>query len=196
MSRRATRASAGPTAAQSPESRSLAGRYASWLERRAGWSRWRASSCSRDRSSWSRHDCGLFADFSYLLPQDAPAVRDLRRLEERLAAKDTVLVVVVAPDAATRAAAAAQVAASVRTIDHALVERVETDDKVTRDFLRAHRHLLVPLPDLIEARDALRERIKRAKLKANPLYIDLDDDAQAADRCGRQARGGPARPVA
>jgi hypothetical protein len=26
----------------------------------------------------------LFADFSYLLPQDAPAVRDLRRLEARV----------------------------------------------------------------------------------------------------------------
>jgi uncharacterized protein len=182
MSRRATRASAGPTAPQSPESRSLAGRYASWLDRRAGLVALGALVVLAGSLFLVTTRLRLFADFSYLLPQDAPAVRDLRRLEERLAAKDTVLVVVVAPDTVTRAAAAAQVAASVRAIDHALVERVETDDKVTRDFLRAHRHLLVPLPDLIEARDALRERIKRAKLKANPLYIDLDDDAQAADR--------------
>ena len=40
----------------------------------------------------------------------------------------------------------------------------------------------MPLPDLIEARDALRDRIKRAKLKANPLFIDLDDDVKAADQ--------------
>src|ERR1700683_1279114 len=47
----------------------------------------------------------LFADFSYLLPQQAPAVRDLRRLEARFKATDTVLVIVRAPDAVARAAA-------------------------------------------------------------------------------------------
>ncbi|HEU4734528.1 MAG TPA: hypothetical protein VFT22_41845, partial [Kofleriaceae bacterium] len=46
----------------------------------------------------------LFADFSYLLPQDAPAVRDLRRLEQRVKATDTALAVVVAPTAGERAA--------------------------------------------------------------------------------------------
>lgn len=128
----------------------------------------------------------LFADFSYLLPQDAPAVRDLRRLEERLAAKDTVLVVVVAPDSATRGTVAGEVAAAVKQIPRELVERVETDDKITRDFLRPRRHLLVPLPELVNARDALADRIKRAKLKANPLFVDLDDDGAAADKDARK----------
>ena len=31
------------------------------------------------------------ADFSYLLPQDSPSVRDLRKLESRIPAKDTTL---------------------------------------------------------------------------------------------------------
>jgi len=121
----------------------------------------------------------LFADFSYLLPQDAPAVRDLRRLEERLAAKDTVLVLVVAPDAATRATVAGEVTAAVRQLPHDLIERVEVDDQATRDFLRPRRYLLVPLADLESARDTLKDRIRRAKLKANPLYVDLSDSATA-----------------
>src|SRR5439155_22015746 len=37
----------------------------------------------------------LYADLSYLLPQDAPAVRGLRDLEQRVATKDTTIVVVV-----------------------------------------------------------------------------------------------------
>jgi len=124
----------------------------------------------------------LFADFSYLLPQDAPAVRDLRRLEERLASKDTVLVLVVAPDAATRATVAGEVTAAVRQLPHELIERVEVDDQATRDFLRPRRFLLVPLHDLESARDTLKDRIRRAKLKANPLYVDLSDDAAARDQ--------------
>ena len=127
----------------------------------------------------------LFADFSYLLPQDAPAVRDLRRLEERLAAKDTVLVLVVAPDAATRATVASEVTAAVRQLPPELIERVEVGDQATRDFLRPRRFLLVPLPDLEAARDTLKDRIRRAKLKANPLYVDLSDDA-AADQEAQQ----------
>ena len=43
----------------------------------------------------------LRADFTYLLPQDAAAVRDLRRIEGRVVAKGTVLVVVRASSAAT-----------------------------------------------------------------------------------------------
>lgn len=165
----------------SSKTRSLAGRYAGWLERRKAWVALGGLLVLGLSIFLIATRLRLFADFSYLLPQDAPAVRDLRRLEERLAAKDTVLVVVTAPDAGTRAAVGKLVTTAVRTIDRALVERVETDDQITRDFLRAHRHLLVPLPDLIEARDALADRIKRAKLKANPLYVDLDDDSKADD---------------
>ena len=152
----------------------LAARYVGWLERRAAVV---AACATRLR---------LFADFSYLLPQDAPAVRDLRRLEERLAAKDTVLVVVVAPDPAARGVVATAMADGIRTLPATLVERVETDDKITRDFLRPRRHLLVPLSDLTEARDALSERIKRAKVKANPLFVDLADDAAEEESATRK----------
>jgi len=168
---------------ESPKSGALlARRYVAWLERRkalvvAAWVLALAASLVLITTRLR-----LFADFSYLLPQDAPAVRDLRRLEDRLAAKDTVLVLVVAPDAATRATVAAEVTAAVHQLPHQLVERVETDDKATRDFLRPRRYLLVPLPELQSARDTLHDRIRRAKLKANPLYVDLDEESAARDK--------------
>ncbi len=120
----------------------------------------------------------LYADFSYLLPQDAPAVKDLRRLEARVKATDTVLVVVRAPTAEARAAVVKEMAVAIRAFPHELVDDVEEDDVEIRDFLRAHKFLFVPLPDLVKARDALAHRIARAKLDANPLYIDVDDHAE------------------
>lgn len=121
----------------------------------------------------------LKADFSNLLPADAPAVRDLRRLEARVSAQDGVLVLVVARDPAVRAAAAAEMTARARQLPPQLVARVEDDDQVTRDFLRARRHLFVPYDDLVAARDALGQRIEQAKLAANPLYVPLDEEADA-----------------
>ncbi len=117
----------------------------------------------------------LYADFSYLLPQNVPAVRDLRKLEARVKTTDVVLVVVKAQTSDERAAVAKAMVDGMRTIPSDLVIRVDADDTDTREFLRAHRELFVPLPDLEHARDALRDRIRDAKLKANPLYVDLDD---------------------
>jgi len=121
----------------------------------------------------------LRADFAYLLPQDAPAVRDMRRLEARLRTNDTVLVVIEAPDAAARAAATREMMAGARAIPRDLAAQVDGDDAAARAFLDDHRFQLVPLPELDKARDALARRIKEAKLDANPLYVDLDDDDDA-----------------
>jgi len=153
----------------------LAVRYAVWLRRRA-----RAlvvlSVVAFAGSAYLVADrLPVLADFSHLLPQDAPSVRDLRRLSERLVARDTVLVIVRAPDPSRRAAAASELARGARAIRAGLVERVEEDDAETRAFVLAHRHLLVPLSDLIEVRDSLARTVRANKLAANPLFIDLDD---------------------
>lgn len=128
----------------------------------------------------------LYADFSYLLPQDVPAVRDLRRLEARVKTNDIVLALITAPVADARAAAARDLADQVRTLPPDLVESVVDDDSEARAFFKAHRHLFVPLGDLERAAAALERRIKAAKLAANPLYIDLDDQAADAEREQRE----------
>jgi hypothetical protein len=127
------------------------------------------------------------ADFSYLLPQDAPAVRDLRRLEARVKAGDFVLAIVEAPDAATRAAATRELGEAIRKMPRDLVERVEDDDTEVRAFFKAHRHLFVSLDDLTRARDTLARRIEQAKRQANPLFVDLDPpDPTALERDRKQ----------
>ena len=128
----------------------------------------------------------LYADFSYLLPQDVPAVRDLRRLEARVKANDIVLALITAPVADERAAAARELADQVRTLPPELVESVVDDDSAARAYFKAHRHLFVPVTDLERAAAALERRITQAKLAANPLYIDLDDRAADAERDRRE----------
>ncbi|HVK89069.1 MAG TPA: MMPL family transporter [Kofleriaceae bacterium] len=154
----------------------LAGRYVAWLRRRA-------------LAIIAAHvvllGLGLYlvifhlplrADFSYLLPQDAPAVRDLRKLEARVKAVDTVLVVVEAQTPDARAATVKLLADGFRQLPAALVEHVTTDQIELRQYLETNQHLLVPLDDLKRAHDALDARIKRAKAEANPLFINIDDE--------------------
>ena len=123
----------------------------------------------------------LHADFSHLLPQDASSVRDLRKLEARVSSQDTLLVIVDADDPATRAAVAGEMAERIRALPPDLVSRLEDDDAETRRFLRERRHLFVPLEDLRAARDALEARIDQAKLEANPLWIELDEEEAEAE---------------
>lgn len=122
----------------------------------------------------------LHADFSHLLPDDAPSVRDLRRLESRIVATDTMLFIVQAPSPELRAVATHELAAEMRKLPRDLVEHVEDDDAEIRAFLRANKFMFVPLADLENMRDALAQRIADAKVRANPLYVDIDDDAAAA----------------
>ncbi|HEY5926303.1 MAG TPA: MMPL family transporter [Kofleriaceae bacterium] len=117
----------------------------------------------------------LFADFSYLLPQDVPAVKDLRKLEARVKASDVVLVVIKAATPEARAAATQQMIDGLTAARSPLIARVSGDELAIREFLQQRRHLFVPLPELEAARDALKQRIERAKLEANPLFIELED---------------------
>jgi uncharacterized protein len=125
----------------------------------------------------------LYSDFSYLLPQDAPAVRDLRRLEARVKANDSTLALITAPTSELRALTARELAARIRTLPPHLVEHVIDDDSDARAFFRAHRHLFVPVADLEAAASALESRIRAAKLAGNPLFVQFDDDqAPEAER--------------
>ncbi len=155
---------------------SSARRYVGWLARHTGAILLISAALFAAAVYLAAVHLPLRADFSHLLPQDAQSVRDLRRLEARIVAQDTVLVLVTSDDPALTATLTDEMAAAIRALPAALVQRVETDDAETRAFLRAHRHLFVPYEDLVEARDALAARIERAKQDANPLFVRLDDD--------------------
>lgn len=121
----------------------------------------------------------LQSDFSALLPADAPAVRAAEALAARTPARDRMLMIVSAPDPATRAAAARVASDGLAALDPALVEHVETANTALRDFVLAHQGLYVPLAELGRIQRALATHVEAARLRANPLYIALDDEPAA-----------------
>ncbi|HEU5056911.1 MAG TPA: MMPL family transporter [Kofleriaceae bacterium] len=119
------------------------------------------------------------ADFSALLPPSTESVRHLEAIQRRVRAFGTAFILVESDSAALRARASQEIRTQVEKLEGGLVARVSGDDGPLRRFVWAHRHLFASLEDLTRARDALAERIARAKLEANPLYIDLEDPAPA-----------------
>jgi len=113
------------------------------------------------------------ADLSNLLPPQERSVRDLERIEHRTQALGLVLVALRSPDTARRSVAARALAARIRGFDPALVADVVSDEGVGRRFAWDHRFLFAPLADLESARDSLSGTIRRAKLRANPLFVSL-----------------------
>ena len=77
----------------------------------------------------------LRADFSYLLPKDAPSVRAAEELAGRMPQQDTMLMLIVAPSPAIRESATVQALAALGQLDGDLMNRVESDDAEVRDFI-------------------------------------------------------------
>lgn len=163
--------------------RSLANRYAAWVEsRRAGLIV--LSLLLAVLGGYLTSQLPLRSDLSSLLPESRRSVQDLRSLQTRASAFGRVFVMIEADDPAVRARAAQRVTTELQGLNQRLgqdlVGNVSTDDGPIYQFVWRHRFLYAELADLVAARDALGERIQRAKLDANPLFIDLDDDQQAA----------------
>lgn len=112
------------------------------------------------------------SDLSYLLPESAPSVRQLRALEKRARVATTFMIGVESSDQAARERAGAALLRRLQGLDaKALgIGDVTADDRVLRQFVWANRFLFTDLNDLVAARDALRAR----GMKANPFYVSLD----------------------
>ncbi|HEX4419607.1 MAG TPA: hypothetical protein VH165_16955, partial [Kofleriaceae bacterium] len=115
----------------------------------------------------------VFADFSYLLPQDVRSVTDLRAIGARARVLGTAMVAVETTDPVARRRAA--ILLRDRIVKLPLVSSVTFDDRVKRDYGWNNRWLFADLGDLKKAKTAIEDKIRQAKLAANPLFIDLDE---------------------
>lgn len=118
----------------------------------------------------------IHADLTNLLPHSQRSVRDLEALQKRARPFGTVQILVEASDPATRERAGTALVAKLEKLPKDLVTELSVDDSALHRYVWAHRFLLADLSDLVAARDALRTRIERAKLDANPLFVSLDDE--------------------
>src|SRR4051794_41309159 len=81
----------------------------------------------------------IFADFSYLLPQDVRSVTDLRAISARARVLGTAMVAVEASDPGLRRRAAILLRDRIATLP--LVSSVTFDDRAKRDYGWEHRWL-------------------------------------------------------
>src|SRR5262245_22173990 len=149
-------------------------RYATWIERYR-WPVILASIAFAAIAAVVATRISILADFSYLLPQNARSVQDLRAIEKRSHVVGTAMVVVESDHPASRHQAALMARDIIEKLGPEWIASVTFDDRVKHRYAWDHRWLLAPLDDLTAARDALRRAIEQAKLDANPLYVPLDD---------------------
>jgi len=126
----------------------------------------------------------VLADFSYLLPQSARSVQDLRAIEKRAKVVGTSMFVVRSEHPDSRRKAAELAREHIAALGPAWIADITFDHRIEHQFAWDNRWLGAELKDLLEARDALKREIATAKLHANPLFVPLDDDkpdTKAAD---------------
>jgi hypothetical protein len=139
----------------------------------------------------------VYGDVGALLPPHTRSVRDLSAVYGRLHSFGTVSVAVESDDPALRARAAADLERRLRALGPDLVRKVTADTSAMKKFTWDNRFLYVPIEDLRTARRALEDEIARAKLDANPLYVDFEDESLDGPSASPPPAGGqPAAPAA
>ena len=151
----------------------FARRYASWIERRR-WAILIASILFAGLATFIASQLKLHADFSYLLPQDVRSVTDLRAISKRARVLGTAMVAVESSDPAVRRRAAMMLRDKIIHVPQ--VSSVTFDNRAKREYGWNNRWLFADLEDLKKAKAAITDKIRQAKLDANPLFIGLDDD--------------------
>jgi predicted exporter len=121
----------------------------------------------------------LSSDFQAMLPEHAQSVRDLDEIRARFGGTSTVTLAIQARDGAPVEEArelARRRAPRIEAMHEAQVASVDWNVSAFEAFVREHRHLYADLGDLREIRDSLQARLDYERARANPFYIDLDDE--------------------
>lgn len=114
--------------------------------------------------------------FAALLPEDAPELREIRELEKRAGGTVEMVIAVGGPDQAKRLAFGRAVVKQLR--GKPWVHRADVEFPV--DFFEKRKLLLLSVERLKKLRDAIDDEVERAKARANPLYVDLEEEDRQA----------------
>src|SRR5690606_26079537 len=125
----------------------------------------------------------LNSDFTALLPESAQSVRDLAEIQERFGGQQAMTLAIESESGDveelhrfTRA-----FVARVEQLEEHKVAAVDWNISDFASFVEDNRHLYADLEDLEAVRDALRERLDYDRARANPFFLDLDDEGPPPD---------------
>ncbi|MFK7990365.1 MAG: RND family transporter [Sandaracinaceae bacterium] len=118
----------------------------------------------------------LNSDFTALLPETAPSVIDMEEIQARFGGQLPITMTVEADDEETLHRYVRALAPRIETLEEEGVAAVDWNVGDFADFVEENQHLYAELDDLTEIRDALDARLERERARANPFYIDLEDE--------------------
>jgi len=134
----------------------------------------------------------LNGDFTALLPEDKPAVRDLEAIQEQFGGKATLTVMLRGPERAELRELARIVAPRFEELDDIGVVHVDWNVSDFIEFAEKNRYLYADVEDLEEMSDALYARLRHEMAQANPLLVDIaegppPDPKKVAERMKKKA---------
>lgn len=123
----------------------------------------------------------LNSDFTAMLPDHAQSVRDMEVISERFGGVQAMTLAIEAGDREELHAFTRALVESVREMDEHRVVAVDWNISDFAEFVERNRHVYADLEDLEAIRDSLRERLDYERARANPFFLDLDDEAPPPD---------------
>jgi predicted RND superfamily exporter protein len=121
----------------------------------------------------------LNSDFTAMLPESAASVRDLDEIRERFGGTATLTLAVQSQSGSIEPvhAFARGLVPRIEAMSDLLVTSVDWNVGDFESFVEERRFLYADREDLVEIRDALRDRLDWERSRANPFFIDLGDQA-------------------
>jgi hypothetical protein len=123
----------------------------------------------------------LNSEFTALLPEHSQSVRDLNEIQERFGGQQAMTLAIEARDVEALHRFTRDLATRVEALDEHKVVAVDWNVSDFARFVEQNRHLYAELSDLEAVRDALRERLDYERARANPFFLDLDDEQPPPD---------------
>ncbi|HET7787928.1 MAG TPA: MMPL family transporter, partial [Myxococcales bacterium] len=134
-------------------------------------------------SVWAASHLEIRSSFQELLPSDLPSVRQVQDMIKRVGGDGTVLVLIDSLDGAAglknAEAMAPVLARDFLALGPEVIRSVESNVRGVEAWYEDHWPLFATLDQLTQARDTLRDEIRKRKIAANPLGGDLFDDEDA-----------------
>ena len=120
------------------------------------------------------------SDFASLLPDSAQSVKDLRAISDRMGGMGTLILEIDGQDLGAMERFAEALVAKLKTYPKDEIKFIDYRIDRQKAFFDKNKFLYVSEEELTDMRDQLKERVRREKLKANPLYVDFGDDDEDA----------------
>lgn len=119
------------------------------------------------------------AGFTELLPPQAPAVKAIEAIQQRLGSQTRLIVIVESPDGDANRKFILELGQRVTDKKLPEAKNIQVGCHEECNWVRDHILLLLPTDKFDLAVEEAEKAIARAKLDANPLFVDLEDEPQA-----------------